>query len=1284
MNSWLRNNLLSKTLLIFIALCMVLVPVIPSDQTVQASGLGNIINASASADALSVTIDNGTSSSDILEIAILKEDLFRVNYRPAGAASSPSTPMIDPDASWEAVGAVIDDSGDPVVITTPKMEIQIARTPARMTVKKADGTTLLWEPSAGGVFHDGIRFQHNAGDNIYGIRNFSAQEDVGGLLRNNSDHPAHAGQQGDSGGPFMWSTAGYGVLVDSDGGYPYTDDASGKLEFYYGGTPIEGRRYSKSNVEYYVMLGEPRDIMTSYADVTGTSPMLPKWSLGFMHFEWGIDQEELEQYVDTYRAKNIPLDAYALDYDWMRYGEDNYGEFKWNTDNYPDAATTALKDKMDGKGIKMIGIRKPRVITKDFGNQRTQQYYDADNGGFFYPGHNEYTDYFIPVTVRSFDPYTQAARDWWWNNSIDAFDKGIVGWWNDETDKVDSYPASYWFGNYTTGHFSQAMYEGQRDYTNDNTRVWQTARSFYPGTQRYGTTLWSGDIGIQFYKGELFPWAPGMQEQPRIMLSSANLGQPKWGMDTGGFNSASGMGGGNPSPELYARWMQFGAFVPVDRVHGNYNQQRQPWFYGSTAEEISKAALHLRYSLIPYMYAYEREAYETGLGLIKPLLFDYPNDPQAADYTDGWMFGDWLLVSPVLGKDQTSHQVYLPEGTWIDYFRGDIYNGGQTIHYPVNAETWTDIPLFVKQGAIIPTQKVQDYIGQHPVTTVNVDVFPDSNETSFTYYDDNGSSYAYEQDSYFKQKLVAQHEGASGIRFEVAPKSGDYVPELAYYVVQIHGNAGAAATLNGSPLTAAADLQALNNLPGEGWTTGKDVYGDVTYVKLAAGSTTSKVVEITGTAVVSATHAKYEAEEASLFGETLAGQAGANTNHSGYSGDGFADGLDQDGAGVTFYANVTKGGDYAVDLRYANGSSSNQTMSIYVNSVRIKQAVLDSTGAWNQWDTLTEKLPLTAGQNIITLKYEADAGDTGGVNLDYIEVPFEPVQATYPAESAKLRGGAAAAQNHWFYTGTAFVDGLSTVGASAEFDVHVPAAGNYNLSLRYANGSGSTQTISTYVNNARLGQISLSSPLMNWNVWEDYEDTVALSAGRNTIRYQYDAGDSGGINLDRLLVSANPIVQAENERNLLDNGDFERNTLYNSNWTQWYPAGQSSVFGTDSGSGINPPESPFKRNQRAFFYSPTAYQQSIHQAVDVPENNATYRLEARVRLQNTTPHVARAEVVDYGGSPLYYNINNDGQWRYISIDNIYVTSGKIDVGFYVDSPGYTTLHIDEVSVTKVE
>jgi alpha-glucosidase (family GH31 glycosyl hydrolase) len=1277
MYHFINYKLLKKVLPLLLVLSLLLT-MQPQSSHAYVSALGNVTGVSASGDTLTLTIDNGAEpNDDILIFDVLQSDIIKVSYRPNDVTPSADTPMIDPNKVWSSVGSTIDTSGDPILITTSEMKVEIAKSPTRVTIKKADGTTLLWEPSGGGIFHDGIKFEHHTSHNIYGIRSYNANEDAPDIIRNSSNHPAHAGNQGDSGGPLIWSTAGYGILVDSDGGYPYTD-TTGKLEFYYGGTPVEGRRYSKTDVEYYAMVGEPEEIMAGVAEITGKAPMLPKWSLGFMNFEWDTDQTEMTDMVDTYRAKNIPIDAYGLDYDWKNYGDTNYGEFTWNTTNFPDASSTTFKSNMDAKGMKLIGITKPRIVTEDSNNNRTSQYYDADSGGYWYPGHAEYQDYFVPVLVRSIDPYNASERAWYWNHSEDAYDKGIIGWWNDETDKVSSGSAQYWFGNFTTTHLSQGMYEGQRNYTNDTKRVWQTARTFYPGAQRYATTLWSGDIGAQFYKGEKVNWASGMKEQRTVMLSSVNMGQPKWGMDTGGFNPSDS----NPSPELYARWMQFAALTPVFRVHGNLYHQRQPWYFGNTAEEAAKSAIQLRYKLIPYMYAYERSAFENGKGLVEPLIFDYPTDSMVENYVDAWMFGDWLLAAPVVDKSQTLKDIYLPAGTWTDYFKGITYTGGQTIKYPVNAETWSDIPLFIKKGAIIPSQEVQDYIEQSTITSVDVDVFPDTVATSFMYYDDDGVSYDYEGGEYFKQLMTAQDNGVSGISFTIAAKSGTYIPAVQDYILRIHGKAGTGVTSNGSPLTSYADLNALKAGSGEGWATGKDVYGDVTYVRVSAASSSSKDIVITGTGSVLTTSVKIEAEDASLSGNSTSTKASVNTNHAGYSGTGFVDGMDNIGAAVTFYADVKTNGDYNVDLRYANSTGTAKTLSIFVNGKRVKQTSLSNLANWDTWSSQNEMLPLLAGRNAITYKYYNDAGDTGNVNLDYITVPIDPLLGKYEAESAELSGGSVTNKNHKFYTGHAFVDSITTVGAEVSFKVEVPSAGNYQVALRYANGSGSTKTLSNYVNGVDVAQVSLSSPGTSWDVWQDEIQTLSLNAGVNTIAFKYDGSDSGNVNLDRILVSSGTPGTPESETNLLDNSDFDRDTAYGSNWTEWHPGTQELAYGIDSGSGSNPPASAWTEDKRAYFYLSSAYQQSIHQVVSVPVNNSNYKLEAWVRLQFATPTTARAEITNYGGTAIYENISNDGVWKYISIDNIYVTNGQIDVGFYVDSPGGTVLHIDDVRITQ--
>ncbi|MGH8232750.1 MAG: TIM-barrel domain-containing protein [Rhodanobacteraceae bacterium] len=555
----------------------------------------------------------------------------------------------------------------------------------------------------------------------------------------------------------------------------------------------------------------PVELFGELAQISGHAPLFPRWSMGFLNSPWGVDEQKLLHIVATYRAKHIPIDAFILDFDWKAWGEDDYGEFRWNATKFPDGPSGKLKVELDRRGIHLAGIMKPRVHVD------TVEGRYATAHDLWLPGEKTSLDYFSNKPVKDIDFDKPLSRKWFGESAIRyGFDKGIVGWWNDEADNTHS--------NTQFFNMERALYDAQRAHT--DIRVWSLNRNFWLGAQRYAYGLWSGDIDTGF---------ASMAAQRTRMLSAIDVGEMQWGMDGGGFL-------GHPSDENYARWIEFGAFTPIFRVHGTLNDMRQPWIYGPVAETAATRAIRLRYALLPYIYAYQQADHAHGVGVVRPLTFGWPHDPRVRNDVNAWLFGQWLLVSPVVKLDQTVKHIYLPAGTWIDWFSGKLYAGGQIINYPVDSKTWSDIPLFIRDGAIIPTQPVMDYTSQHPVPTVTVQIFPADHVTHFDYYDDDGETYAYEKGQYYLQSLSVKKQ-ADTVDFVLGVPSGSFKPAVQHYLLAIHTGPANAVRVDGKTCSAAASLSALEKGRKEGWFSGRDRYGAVTWVVLAAGKAATVQVE---------------------------------------------------------------------------------------------------------------------------------------------------------------------------------------------------------------------------------------------------------------------------------------------------------------------------------------------------------------------------------------------------------------------------------------------------------
>jgi alpha-glucosidase len=750
---------------------------------------------------------------DILEISAVADNVVRIHVNHAGKPSV-RTAVIDPHLSATAgLDVTVRRDGEYDVLRTSRLKLTVMRrAAASIAIYDANGRELLRQinPFVEADEHSAA-FVHDGRENLYGMRGLDIRDNSGSLLRNNGA-TVKSGEQGDGGAPWFFTTR-YGVLIDSDGGSFRTRDDVVMLN-----------AISRDDLEYFVMVGSPMETMAGLAKVSGRPPLPPKWTLGFLNSQWGASEKEVKDIVATYRAKHIPLDGFILDFDWKAWGEDNYGEWRWNSTSgsgnshpnlFPNGASGEFAKELALSGVRLGGILKPRLLLDKPSNASelmdAAAYAEAHH--LWHPNEPAIIDYVTGRPARDLDFTKAETRNWFWKHLEPAFESGMVAWWNDEADITDVERGHFFeYNNLQFLNMGRMLYDGQRSHS--DLRVWSLNRSFYAGAQRYGYALWSGDIETGF---------GSMMRQRARMIASLNLGEPHWSMDAGGFN-------GTPSPENYARWVEFAAFVPIDRVHGTLGEKRQPWLYGPVAEAAAVKAIRLRHSLQPYIYSYEHGAAETGLGVVRPSFWMYPDDPNLADDSTAWMFGDALLVSPIVTSGETEHSVYLPRGTWFDYASGAQLAGGRTIKVKTDAKTWDDIPLFVRSGSILATQTPQNFVGETPVEEVTLDIFADTKPARFVYYDDDGETYAYEHGAFYRQTVTAIADHGA-VRVAITAPEGSFRPALRRYVVRVHGISAAQVLQDGKALAPAARQ------------TGQDRFGPFTELRVAAGPSVQLVVK---------------------------------------------------------------------------------------------------------------------------------------------------------------------------------------------------------------------------------------------------------------------------------------------------------------------------------------------------------------------------------------------------------------------------------------------------------
>ena len=529
--------------------------------------------------------------------------------------------------------------------------------------------------------------------------------------------------------PLIFSSKRYGIHFDNAPiGYLDLDSKKDNVLTY---ETISGRK------TYQVIAGDNwDDIIGSYTSLTGKQPLPPRWAFGNFASRFGYHSEaEARKIVDQFSVEKIPLDTIIFDLYW--FGKDikgTMGNLEFDRDNFPHPQ--AMIADFAKKGIKTILITEPFILTSsskwDEAVEKKILATDKNGAPFvydFYFGHTGLIDIFDPK-----------AKDWFWSIYKNLKKDGVAGWWGDlgepevhpsdlqhKTGSADQLHNIY-------GHdWARLIAEGyQKEFPEE--RPFILMRSGYSGSQRFGMIPWSGDVNRT--------WG-GLQSQPEIALQMGMQGLAYMHSDLGGF------AGANLDDELYTRWLQYGVFQPIFRPHAQEEVAAEPVLRSTSAKALAKAAIELRYRMLPYNYTLAFENNQRGLPLMRPMLYEEPDNPEMRGVSDRYLWGHDFFVSPVLKAAVKEQTIRFPATNhWFDFYTDQKYVAGSTGSVAIVPE---HIPVFVRAGAFIPMAKLVQTTRDYSTKELDLHYYYDSSvpHSRGQLYDDDGlTSAAFEKGRY--------------------------------------------------------------------------------------------------------------------------------------------------------------------------------------------------------------------------------------------------------------------------------------------------------------------------------------------------------------------------------------------------------------------------------------------------------------------------------------------------------------------------------------------------------
>ena len=699
------------------------------------------------------TVTFGCESGAKISLKFLDSRNIKFWFSPAGkfTRNNESFAVIneDFDPSYEIN---VSESASNFEVFTGDLRVMVQKKPLKIDIFDKYQRLVLGDLNAEAYITEGsgveTRKVLREEENFYGLG-----EKAGELNRRghaytmwNSDKPCYSEREDPlyKSIPFFMSSNNYGIFFDNT--YKTEFDFGKKSDEYFSFSAPDGPFI------YYFMYGDDfKEIIRSYTKLTGKPIMPPKWALGWSQSRGMLTNERLTREIaKEYRERNIPIDIIYQDIGWV----DGLQNFEWRKDRYDDPKQ--MLEDLSEMGIKVIVSQDPVI------SQATEaQWKEANEKGFLVLDDRTGKAYDMPWpwggNAGVVDFTKPEVASWWGELQQKPLDDGVKGFWTDmgepawsNEESTDRLHMKHHLGMHEEIHnvygltWDKVVTE-QFNQRNPNTRVFQMTRAAYAGMQRY-TFGWSGDSGNG--RDVADGW-DNLANQIPVGLSAGMGLIPFWTTDISGY--CGDITDYDEFAELYVRWLQFGIFNPLSRAHHEGNNAVEPWLFGEEAERIAKKSIELKYQLHPYLYTYAREAYDTGMPIMRALVLEYPDDEKTYDAKEEFLFGKEILVAPVVEEGERIKQVYLPEGDWFDYNNPQkVYEGEQEIEVDAPLDA---IPMFVKAGAIIPKMPVMDYIGQMKNAPMILEIFPSTKASDFTIYEDEGTTNDYKNDEFVTTKV---------------------------------------------------------------------------------------------------------------------------------------------------------------------------------------------------------------------------------------------------------------------------------------------------------------------------------------------------------------------------------------------------------------------------------------------------------------------------------------------------------------------------------------------------